>query len=186
MPLAAPTGDLAGQTNANPFGLCRCTIPSKSPFLTPLLSAHEIIARICTFPSYLNSNPCNTYEPAPPNSSSFCTYSIRVAARISFSQKRACGPLPVSRHFSQALLSRSPLVTHHSSPSLPHFQQLTHSISSKPCIISRLRTPEEGVPQFPNHFLSAVCATTINKSPAFSIVQAIFGGAGRVCRMRLL
>ena len=39
----------------NPFGLCRCTTPPKSRFLTLFVSADTNSARICTFHSYLKS-----------------------------------------------------------------------------------------------------------------------------------
>ena len=73
---AAPVRGVKSSPSPNFRGICRYTPLLRRLSLSPLLSAHTIRARICTFSSYLNFNPCNSCALAPPNSRSFCTCKI--------------------------------------------------------------------------------------------------------------
>jgi len=61
---------------ANPRRMCSCAMPSKSHFLTPFVSAHAILSRICTFHSHLNFRSFNRYAHTPANLLRFCRYKI--------------------------------------------------------------------------------------------------------------
>jgi len=177
MPLAIPI-------LASPFRMCRCTISSKSRFLTPLLSAHTRHpvgrARICTFHSYLNFNPFNTYAPAPHISFSFCRYEKRGEGRYPCSKANV-------RHFPFSALNsrlasvpcRSTITDHRPRIRASAFS-ITYTLSflQLPCSHAFAHSRGRGYSQFLTCFLSAVCASPLPTTLPFSVVCATLTGRG--------
>jgi len=77
MTRAIPIRDLPRQTRSNSRRMCRYAPPSRAGLPSHVPSADTKSPRICTFSSYLNFNPFNTYASGAAISCIFCRCEIR-------------------------------------------------------------------------------------------------------------
>lgn len=98
MHCATPIRERNGASEAKCFGFCTCAPSSWADLPSHVPSADTLSPRICTFSTYLNFNPFNTYILASLNSSSFCTYKNRGRGDITF-PKASAWPFPLFSSF---------------------------------------------------------------------------------------